>query len=51
LKLQHFVDDFKNFNLEIVKVCETICETSLIYVDTGHVYELKELDYNLSNFR
>jgi hypothetical protein len=51
LQLQNFVDDFKNFNLEIVNICETICEIPLIYIDTSHVYELKELDYSLSNFR
>ncbi|PNF16790.1 hypothetical protein B7P43_G00884 [Cryptotermes secundus] len=50
-ELQHLVDDFKNFNLEIVSICEAICDTPLIYVDTSHVYELKELDCHLSNFR
>lgn len=51
LQLQNFVDDFKNFNLEIVSICEAICDIPLIYVDTSHVYELKELDCHLSNFR
>jgi len=51
LQLQSFVNDFKNSNLEVVSICEAICDTPLIHVMTGHAYELKELDYHLCNFR
>jgi hypothetical protein len=45
------VNDFKNCNLEIVSICEAICDTPLIHVDATHVYELKELENHLSKFR
>ncbi|KAJ4429794.1 hypothetical protein ANN_21998 [Periplaneta americana] len=50
-ELQDFVDDFKNYNLEIVRTCEAICDTPLVHVETGHTYELKELDAYLTQFR
>jgi len=51
LQLHDFVNDFKNCNLEIVSICEAICDIPLIYVDTTHVYEFKELENHLRKFR
>jgi len=51
LQLNDFVNDFKNCNLEIVSICEAICDITLIYVDTTHVYEFEELENHLRKFR
>lgn len=46
VQLQQFLDDYKKCNLQIVKICEKICDTFIIRIPTSEVYELHELrDY------
>nr|CAD7455962.1 unnamed protein product [Timema tahoe] len=49
--LQVFVDDFKNSNLEVVRICEKICDTPLIEIHHGVVYKLKDLDRLMAKHR
>lgn len=44
LELQEFVNDYKTCNLQIVKICEQICDMPLLIIPTGHVYDLNELN-------
>lgn len=50
-KLQEFVDIYKIGNLSVVQICEQICDTPLIQVDTSCVVELKDLKISLSQHR
>nr|CAD7568025.1 unnamed protein product [Timema californicum] len=50
-ELQVFVDDFKNSNLEVVRICEKICDTPLIEIPHGIVYKLKDLDRLMAKHR
>ncbi|CAG9819075.1 unnamed protein product [Phaedon cochleariae] len=42
-ELQGFMDDYKNCNLQIVTICEKICDTPLIKIKTNYAYEIIEL--------
>ncbi|XP_008209980.1 dynein heavy chain 2, axonemal [Nasonia vitripennis] len=42
-KLQEFIDTYKKCNLEIFKICESICGVVMIKIRHNHVYELDEL--------
>lgn len=50
-ELQEFLDEYKNCNLSIVRLCEQICDTPLIKLEPNHPYELKELVDSMKKFR
>lgn len=45
------MDEYKNCNLNIVRICERICDTSLIKLKVNHAYELNELVEEMSIHR
>ncbi|XP_060528447.1 dynein axonemal heavy chain 2 isoform X3 [Cylas formicarius] len=47
-ELQEFVDDYKQCNLQIVMICEKICDTPLVDLGQYVAYELEELVEELS---
>lgn len=51
LQLQDFVDDYKNSNLQIVVICEKICDTNFISLKSNHSYEIKELVLSMEQYR
>ncbi|KAG8273643.1 Dynein heavy chain 2, axonemal [Homalodisca vitripennis] len=49
--LQKFVDDYKNCNVEVVKLCEKICDTPLIDIPLHDPFMLKELVQVMADYR
>ncbi|KAJ8920059.1 hypothetical protein NQ315_011713 [Exocentrus adspersus] len=49
-ELQAFVDDYKNCNLQIVLICEKICDTPLINIKTNYAFDLEELVDELARY-
>ncbi|KAJ8936977.1 hypothetical protein NQ318_015641 [Aromia moschata] len=47
--LQAFVDDYKNCNLQIVLICEKMCDTLLISIKPNYAFELDELINDLAS--
>lgn len=45
------MDDYKNSNLQIVSICEKICDTNFISLKPNHAYEIKELIKSMDNYR
>lgn len=45
------MDDYKTSNLEIVKICEHICDTPLIQIKPNFAYHLHDFENHLSEFR
>ncbi|XP_049764343.1 dynein axonemal heavy chain 2 [Schistocerca cancellata] len=50
-ELQDFVDDFKKSNLEIVRICEKVCDSPLILIEPMRSFELPELKDHLNHYR
>ncbi|KAK4876213.1 hypothetical protein RN001_012635 [Aquatica leii] len=50
-ELQDFLDDYKSSNLQIVLICEKICDTPLIRLKLNYAYDLKELILDMSEYR
>ncbi|KAG5894356.1 hypothetical protein JTB14_031917 [Gonioctena quinquepunctata] len=48
-ELQAFVDDYKRCNLQIVAICEKICDTPLINIRPNYAFEIEELVNELTN--
>lgn len=49
-QLQAFVDDYKNCNLQIVLICEKICDTPLISIKPNYAYDVEELVNELASY-
>ncbi|XP_054274165.1 dynein axonemal heavy chain 2 [Macrosteles quadrilineatus] len=49
--LQKFVDDYKSCNVEVVKLCEKICDTPLINIPLHDPFMLKELVRVMADYR
>lgn len=43
------MDDYKSCNLQIVAICEKICDTPLINLRPNHAYEILELVNELAH--
>lgn len=41
--MQEFLDDYKTVNLQIVTICEKICDTPLINLKPNYAYDIVEL--------
>lgn len=50
-KLQDFVDDYKNSVKQIVLICEKICDTKILYIPPGIIYELEDLENQIEAYR
>ncbi|KAF5308522.1 hypothetical protein FQR65_LT06187 [Abscondita terminalis] len=50
-ELQDFLDDYKSSNLQIVLICEKICDTPLISLRVNYAYTLKELVLDMNRYR
>ncbi|KAB0795300.1 hypothetical protein PPYR_12139 [Photinus pyralis] len=50
-QLQDFLDDYKSSNLQIILLCEKICDTSLICLRPNYAYNLIELIKDMSQYR
>lgn len=50
-QLQDFLDDYKNCNLQIVSICEKICDTPMINITPNYTYEILELIKFMYNYR
>ncbi|XP_034934334.1 dynein heavy chain 2, axonemal [Chelonus insularis] len=49
--LQNFIDTYKQSNLEIMKICEQICNTSIIEIKHNYGYELLELQNEMETVK
>ncbi|RZC39323.1 DHC N1 domain containing protein, partial [Asbolus verrucosus] len=48
-ELQQFVDDYKSCNLQIVAICEKICDTYMFRITPNYVFKIKELVVEISS--
>lgn len=44
------MDDYKNCNLQIVLICEKICDTPLISIRPNYVFDVEELVNELAAY-
>lgn len=51
MQLQEYVDDFKKSNLEIVSICEKICDSSLIHIEVHEPFEIDEFERYMEDYR
>nr|XP_034179953.1 dynein heavy chain 2, axonemal [Osmia lignaria] len=49
--LQEFIDVYKESNLEIMRLCESLCATSMIKIRPNYTYTLQELQEELITCR
>lgn len=49
--MQDFLDDYKTCNLQIVTVCEKICDTPMIRLTQNYAYDLIELVREMNKYR
>ncbi|KAL6445588.1 hypothetical protein ACFW04_000847 [Cataglyphis niger] len=48
---QEFMDTYKNGNSEIIRICENICDTSMIKIRVNHTYTLPALKEEFLHIR
>lgn len=48
--MQDFVDDYKNSIKQIVLLCEKICDSRLICIPSGVIFEVEELKDQLYTY-
>lgn len=51
LQLQEFIDVYKESNQDIMKLCEKICDTSMIKIRQNYTYALEDLQQELLKTR
>nr|XP_015838947.1 PREDICTED: dynein heavy chain 2, axonemal [Tribolium castaneum] len=47
-ELQQFLDDYKSCNLQIVTICEKVCDTYMFRITPNYVFNIRELIIEIS---
>ncbi|KAF5292010.1 hypothetical protein FQA39_LY14127 [Lamprigera yunnana] len=50
-ELQDFLDDYKTSNMQIISICEKICDCPLISLQINYAYDLRELILHMNAHR